>query len=829
MKKLFYITGLVLSLIVTACSDDELTTKRPVYPIDENEVPFGAGEGVFTDDKKKDTRTIYEIGMDPITQKPYNFNDYKNLRVSWTNQDTVRVFSPEAPDGYKTADYRVASELEGNESFNENGFLVKLGANGIHWGATGTPQNFYAFYPGISKYVKESLKQNGVVEAYIPTAQEKGFLITWDSKNNVIKNDGTGDWKIISPDMHFCMMTASAQYTPQSGNSDVISLKFNPFVTVLDVLINGPANASEGTYNILSVSIRSKTQDIVGKFTYDFTKTDAEGKFTFLTTSETDNKIATIDCMSGGKPTTLGYGQKLNLKFFLLPRTDILANDLTLSILMEGGNVLTLDFDKNLNNRHVNLASSKINKIKTPPISFTNQSSNWMSLIDDNVYFASQISLPGAKHAYSFKTLNSSGDWNNEGTADGMKGEDVTINFANPTTEIMPFYQTKSIDDLFNSGVRAFDIKVITDDGTAKIFTAGHRLNITLVDFLNNLKKLIKGDNSEATEGAVVSINFAYETNSDQDDWIQKIMSAVQTYDPDGSTLHKVGRETILKDMRGKIGIMVNYNGTQTYNTTYIGIVRGFSSSVQNDEVNRLSLGNGTYFVQNLYQVNNPEITDTSIDGVRPSTGLCPHFILHNEAIGKVTSVDLIQKKKDLIEELFLESQKNNASLEKVFCNELAGFCVVNDMRSTGYRNYADFKYKDYNYIIEDRWMVTKNYKNIRDPQKILSGKKIEDQPSNPTDGQTYFGVNGGDPEKGNGGNTVLFASQINPWAKGIIYNYISNARTPMGIIYMNFAGVKTITLGSKTYDVGGVDMPSLIMTNNFKFDLKKKPTTPAQ
>lgn len=811
MKKICCLFSVAFMALAIGCTDDEIIKQGSVYPVDENEVPFGAGEGVLRTGEKTETRTIYEVGLDE-SGNPQNYDKYTNLRVSWLEGDKVRVFSPEAPAGYQTADYKVTPELVGNEHYESDGFLVKLGENGIHWGENGKPQNFYAFYPGDSQYIKESLTTQPIVGAIIPVTQEKGQLTIYNSLTNQLDPDG--DWKIINPDMEFCMMAAQNQYTPNSQQQKV-ELIFKPLITVFDIVVNGPKN-SEEEYKILSVSLRSKSQNIVGPFTYTFTD-DGKGQYDFPATT-TDYRIATVDCMSNGVPTSLKGGQKLNLKFFLLPR-DINSSELSISVFLEGGRVLTKSLGGN-----ANFAAGKIIKIRTPKIKVS-ETNNWMSLIDDDVYFASQLSLPGAKHAYSYKAINEL----------GINSETPEItSFGDVNTTMMSFFQTKNIKDLFNSGVRAFDIKVTTVNDYAEIYAAGKNTGIRLSDFLDELSGYLNPENGKATEAAVVTINYVSDRHSTSQ-WLDIVLGTqgVQEMNNAATRLKKVTSEITMGKMRGKIGIMVLYPEAtdRAASTKYTGIIQNYSTSVQDYQGSHIDAGKGLQlgqtgqlYYQNLYQVNNPDIHDSSIDGVRQNVGLCPHYILKENYDNSEVSLNLIDTKKDLIARLLAHSQSSNMSKTDLFMNDCAGFCVVNDNQSTGWRDYANFEYK---WLFGYYWDVTKSFNGVRDPNR-LSGP-VQTAPDSPNTGDTYLGENGGSPSLGQGGNTALFAEHINPALQDMIYQVVKLGRAPLGIIFMNYAGIKTVTVGGRTYTVEGVDLPSVIMTNNFKFDLMKKESTSAQ
>ena len=66
-----------------------------------------------------------------------------------------------------------------------------------------------------------------------------------------------------------------------------------------------------------------------------------------------------------------------------------------------------------------------------------------------------------------------------------------------------------------------------------------------------------------------------------------------------------------------------------------------------------------------------------------------------------------------------------------------------------------------------------------------------------------------------------MLAEKINPEVARTIYNLVNEGRTPLGVVYINFAGVDEVTFNGRTYNVSGNQLPSMIMSNNFKFALK--------
>jgi hypothetical protein len=454
MKQFKFITaGAMFALLLAGCTDDDLVKESVVLPVSGDEIEFGAASGGFTD-VDPTTRTIYDVPAGST------FDNYTLLNIKWQYDiDSVRVYCPEGAEGFKTADYTVRKATDVS-SGSSTGYLQKNGETGVRWGDTNDPHNFYAFYP-LGK-IDEGLQTDSIVKATIPTAQEGGQLLTY---NNDGSEDPNGTFKIITPDMSFCMMAGKGTWT--HGTDKNVALTFTPIVTVLDVLINGPEDVD--FMNIVSVSVRSKSgKNIVGTFSYDV----ATGEYDFSETdnSQTATSIATVQTIIGNNPVSLKKNEQLNVKFFLLPR-EISNGDLVVSVLTEGGVVYSKTISKTISGTSTSggdgvLGAGLITRIKTPKLG-GQAANNWMSQIPDNVLF-SQLSLPGSKHSFSYT---------------------VDANY-DPQTGISRFYQdlpplginaTAENSTQFDEGVRVFDVHLNLlgdrDDATPVVYAGGANVN----------------------------------------------------------------------------------------------------------------------------------------------------------------------------------------------------------------------------------------------------------------------------------------------------------------------------------------------------------------
>lgn len=806
MKYLKYITnGALFALLLAGCSDD-LDNKPVVLPVSGDEIEFGAASGGFTD-VDPTTRTIYDVPAGST------FDNYTLLNIKWQYDiDQVRVYCPEGAEGFKTADYTVRKATDVS-SGSSTGYLQKNGETGVRWGDTGNAHNFYAFYS--LDRIGEGLQTGTTVTATIPTGQEGGKLLTYNNDGN---EDPNGTFKIITPDMSFCMMAGKGTWTP--GTDKKVALTFTPIVTVLDVLINGPEDVE--FMNIVSVSVRSKSgKNIVGTFSYDL----ANESYNFDATdqSHTAASIATVQTIVDNNPVRLEQGQQLNVNFFLLPR-DISEGDLVVSVLTEGGVVYSKTISRTSTSGGDGvLRAGLITRIKTPKLG-GQQPNNWMSQIPDNALFT-QLSLPGSKNSFAYR---------------------VDANY-DPQTGISRFYQALpplginaivNTTTQFDEGIRVFDVHLNIDRRTPVVYAGGANVSpeITLAAVLNTLRDKVNPDNATASECAVVFLNYVNDGYT-VSEWLSVVMDALDSWNNSNSRiLTTLDENTTMEDVRGKVAVIINLQtSNRPEGSAPVNYINNFSTSVQNTSIVSAPYSSGaTVRIQNLQQCNNPEITSGETPYVYKGEGigLVPYFITRENKLDG-TSFNLIETKRNLMKELNSEIARGGQHL---YINDLSGFCVTKNASSTGYLNYDA-------YVCEDYWAFGTRYRwSSVDGE---SGGPIYDYANFPLDESDYVGVSSSAerPEAssnylgkkwlvtagndlGNGGNTCLFAELFNGEAVTEYSSLVGGLRQPLGIVLMNFAGVATVDASNRSYAVQGIRLPGLIMMNNFMFPLKTGTTT---
>lgn len=813
MKYLKYITnGALFALLLAGCSDD-LDNKPVVLPVSGDEIEFGAASGGFTD-VNPESRTIYDVPAGST------FDNYTLLNIKWQYDiDQVRVYCDEGANGFKTADYTVKNTNDA--SGTSTGFLVKNGETGVRWGDTGKTHNFYAFYS--LDRIDEGLQTGTTVTATIPTGQEGGQLLTYNNDGTFVE-DKTGPFKIITPDMTYCLMAGKGTWTP--GTDKNVALTFTPIVTVLDVLINGPEDVE--FMNIVSVSVRSKSgKNIVGTFSYNL----ADNTYNFDATdkSGTAASIVTVQTIIDNNPVSLKKNEQLNVKFFLLPR-DISNGDLVVSVLTEGGVVYskTISGSSTTSGGDGVLEAGLITRIKTPKLG-GQEPNNWMSQIPNNALFT-QLSLPGSKNSFAY-------------TVDAGY---------NPQTGLSKFYQalpplginaTVNTTTQFDEGIRVFDVHLNIDRRTLVVYAGGANVSpeITLATMLNTLRDKVNPKNETASECAVVFLNYVNDGNT-VSEWLSVVMDALDSWNRSNrGILTTLDQNTTMGDVRGKVAVIINLQiSDRPTGSVPVNYINNFSTSVQNTSIVSAPYSSGaTVRIQNLQQCNNPEITSGETPYVYKGEGigLVPYFITReNKLYG--ASFNLIETKRDLMKALNLEIAQGGQNL---YINDLSGFCVTKNQSSTGYLTYTEFKCNEHGWgLTWYEWDETGtsgtiyDYKDFPRDESVYTNPAtgagtswtVESRPRASSDYEDKFWLDGTSYDLGNGGNTCLFAELFNGEAVTEYSSLIGDLRQPLGIVLMNFAGVATVEASNRSYAVQGIRLPGLIMMNNFMFPLKTGTTT---
>ena len=564
MKKYSVYSLLALGVVaLSGCQDEEIV--KPVNPaVTGEEITFGSS--------LYDAETRTEYGMDPVNGAyPVYWEDGDQISIYCPqSNNTQRVFYAVKPQD-PANQYEVSEGVlvPGDRSKSEAVTKVDPKAPGLQWGAAET-HHFSAFYPGDK--IQSSV--NGKLMSSIPANQDP---VKWEKEQN--DDGGTTYTGIANTDYAF--MWAYASHDKNDGGD--VALTFKPWVTILDVEINGPANAGE-KIKMSSVQLRSLSgETLTGKFTVDFkdVEKDPTDKTLYPTYAEVDQGDAVRNQITiqlydqslnngQGDFITLGKGDKIVVRFYLLPK-DVNydtsgegRNDLQIRVAPFNSAVLTRTLNAQEGAVKGGILAHKVNKVILPPVSNVGPN-DWMSSLDPNIY-VTELSLPGSKMSYQTEA----------------NGADVA-------------YQTLTITDQMDNGIRAFQIQTASinthrigwgdyyadaSDQHLRACVAGQRQNnIPFSDIVKDIADGLKraegrGHNNEyafilltASLDACDSYDPSSSWNDDvsgKEAWMEAIKTdlAAMAAEPETYRLYtgEITPQTTIEDVKGHIIIKVNYN-----------------------------------------------------------------------------------------------------------------------------------------------------------------------------------------------------------------------------------------------------------------------------
>ena len=549
MKKYSVYSLLALGVVaLSGCQDEEIV--KPVNPaVTGEEITFGSSL------YDVETRTIYGDLNEEGTAYP----------VTWEQDDQISIYCPEAAQG-KIVKYKVTPDAV---DASKSSAVTKVNSEeaGLQWGAAET-HHFSAFYPGDK--IQSSV--NGKLMSSIPANQDP---VKWEKEQN--DDGGTTYTGIANTDYAF--MWAYASHDKNDGGD--VALTFKPWVTILDVEINGPANAGE-KIKMSSVQLRSLSGETLnGDFLIDFNPVE-DNESNYPTYEEAGNPHATRSQISiqfydndwvnqdgtKGNFITLEHKDKIVVRFYLLPK-DVNydtsgegRNDLQIRVAPFNSAVLTRTLNAQDGAVTGGILAHKVNKVILPSVSNIGPN-DWMSSLDPNI-FVTELSLPGSKMSYQ--------------TSDN--GASVA-------------YQNLTIEQQMDNGIRAFQIQTASIDTYDRYIghsdasyqhlracVAGQRqddipFSNIVKDIADGLKRAEgRGHNNEyafilltASLDACDSYDPSYSLFDDvegKEAWMEAIKTdlAAMAAEPETYRLYtgEITPQTTIEDVKGHIIIKVNYN-----------------------------------------------------------------------------------------------------------------------------------------------------------------------------------------------------------------------------------------------------------------------------
>ena len=640
------LASMVAMTCLASCSDDSLDNgmaKNPVKTGDE--ILFGSS---LSD--KVESRTVY------------GNRDTEGVAVHWVDGDEIAIFCKETS---QPANHLVNYKITPNSvTPNVASEVMKVDPNaaGLQWGSEDV-HHFYAFYPADRVNGADSDDQQGTITANIPVNQQP---VGWRT-GPIVSLDPEVDGKETTfalPNMDYAYMYA---YNPVSKSaveqgSGKVNLQFHNLVTVLDITIPGPASGSVVVTDVTVRAVDGKNPILTGDFNcYIRGAGGADAQATCTATGDMSQvrNVVNIPCYNQDTDEyiTLESGKFLNVKAYIIPDDDEdnIMQPRTLQIAVNtlngGERARTL--------QTASIVPHKVNRVLLPKID-TDGDKYWMSALDPNIY-VSELSIPGSK----FSVLTSE----------------------NGSSRV---YQTATIDQQFEDGVRAFIFQTstirswVSYDGFYVVCESKDRTVMKLSEAIAKIASHLDACEKagKKNEFAFVMLTKSYGdtpilTDNDQY-WIEKLRDEVNSiagYAANRIYTDEITPNTTIDNVKGKIILKANYNSQK--------MIRDYGTTTAPIMFTYWGFATGPEEKSWTYQDNN---------GGMPMDWGKPVWYLNSTAslrwyYQEVTSVGsgqeaTTQEKKDGITHLFQESvelYKNDKSHKTWFMNDLGGYYSDND------------------------------------------------------------------------------------------------------------------------------------------------------
>ena len=536
------LAGIAVMACLAGCSDNSLDNGMAKNPVQEGEeILFGSS---LSDEVE--SRTVY------------GDRDENGVAVHWVEGDEIAIFCKETSQpANHLVNYKIKPNA-GDPSKASEVMKVDPNAAGLQWGKDEL-HHFYAFYPASAVKGAESDDQQGTITASIPVNQQPAGWRT----GPIVSQDESVNGRTTTfalPNMKYAYMyayNAVDRNTVESG-SGTIWLQFHNLVTVLDITIPAPADGS--TVTVTDVTVRA----------VDGSNTVLTGAFNCYirgagetTTPACEpvgdmgqvRNVVNIPCFDQktGKFITLGDDEDfLNVKAYIIPDN---VNDAiqprTLQI-----SVSTLNGEEKKRTLHqASIVPHKVNRVLLPAV-VPGGTNYWMSDLDPNIY-VSELSIPGSKFSVLTKENGAS-----------------------------RVYQTATIDQQFQDGVRAFIFQTSTIrswgsyDGFYVVCESKNKTVMKLSEAIAKIASHLDACEKAGKENEFAFVMLTYSSGDtpiltdNEQYWIEKLRDEVNSIaDNEANRIYigEVTANTTIDDVKGKIILKANYNSQN--------MINGFSGS----------------------------------------------------------------------------------------------------------------------------------------------------------------------------------------------------------------------------------------------------------
>jgi len=701
MKNIRFILFATALATLSGCSDDTIDQKTPAVPAKTgDEITFGSSLN------EAKSRVIY----DDEPQQGDDGNWYYRVRWEDDGSDHVAIYCPEAAQT-KLVDYSVSPDPK-DPTYSSTVTKLNPDEAGLQWGAD-DEHHFYGFYP--AKEVTG--EEDGKIRGNVSTTQN---VVSW----NIDENDKGGKTYYGKTNTDYAYMWAYGKYKKsEMGNRDV-PLDFHPWMTVLEITIQGSKTATKKISNINIVATEGTQTMIAGDFIVDMTpvveNTGNAPNYEPVKTSEVNNMIS----ISGNNPATndfieLGPNDEMVVRAYLLPidENSTNARNIKISVQTMNGAALTRTLGYSNHGEH-SIQPHKVNRVTLPPLEDTG-TNYWMSQLDRDI-FLSELSIPGSKFAYL--------------TSDNTNGKAA--------------FQGTSIRQQFLDGVRAFIIQVganvtynrrnnSVSNATMPIFCGGGDNLESAISLISSELKTAENElGARNLETAVVMLTYAgneqVSTNTYNREQEQAWMDALEfklNQLKQNSTYRifadEITPNTTLGDAAGKIIIKVNTN-----------------SDLQNNYLDEDAGLPALFSRWNQTKNTVPLRWGTSNTGVDANLRWMYQEATHVGDATEITATNKLQYINDIFDDSVTEYQKNDAH-NIWFMNDCGGTFQNNVSGATAYNggNFDDF--------YGDGDANTKNVTKLTQWLNPWVRSKLQERTQNASTGLVFF--NYADKQEGSG------------------------------------------------------------------------------
>lgn len=815
--------GALALLAIAGCADDELLNGQGDGRPKGNGIVFGASANYAG----PITRVVYG----DYTYEDGHEGDYDSRlsqAINWEEDDQVSIYSPTSPT-IKQVDYDITKSTNGQENL---AYLAAIdGQDGLHWGS-GT-QDFYAVYPSKASMQNQEMAnqfvsfENGVLNGFIPVNQQQH--ISYNSS----ETDPAKRWT-VTPNYDWLWMAAiNKGFTvPTDGTDGGINLDFVPLTTTLEITFVGPT-----TVPLVQFNVRSKSKkNIVGQFTCDLKQgsTTQVGNYSNIPKCQhvnngTVNEFATVNMSyineegEREEAINLAEGEEITFNVYLLPVENL--TDVTVRVAGYNSSSKTVD----LGSLDVRLQPHQKTcvKIAAPQIS-AGGTNTWIDGIPDNV-LVSQLSIPGTANTFSYL----------------YEGNDKEQFKA----------QESDIVQQWNAGIRCFEL--VSDvngsgdnlDG-AQLLCNRQALGITFGQAVDQIWQLVNSSNGREFAMIIPSYGSGIGHPSDGNgvlDYANDLNQFYRTHT--GYKYVTYDRNLTVGQARGGLIFVARITSEEDADrSNWIGtmpepvegvFVDEWGSLVDNWARRGYTLQDGTVvnnWARSLNDQNSVEyymrniLENSRDDNSRPDQYIRPSWIPSRDE-SKINFIHSTTRKGGGAGSAYIHDWRRVVPEEGVVDGLRPGSFFIAQTSETRYEDWwwYDYYFNHYAYWDpslqekkDDIWntFIASIDANSQDTQaKQFYINSLDGYFVDPTIQQSYLpfvtGSSVGGVGLGTGGiagNIQAYANYINDWFYNEIQDFgENNIYGPMNVVLLDMVYQST----------GGSRLPSTIINNNYRFQLK--------